>query len=303
MRAPLKTAVLFLVFNRPDTTVKIFEKIRQVKPPRLYIACDGPRENHKNDKEKITKIHNIFINIDWACEVKTLFREKNLGLKKGVSSAITWFFDHEEQGIILEDDCLPSSSFFWFCEELLNLYKKDQKIFMITGFNKQNKWQVNNQDYFFSFFGGCWGWASWRRAWKHYNPDLDHLDYMVKKDLFVSQMGKKIGNLRQKMFLQVRDNIISGKLDTWAYPWALTRHKFGGISCVPCKNLIQNIGFNEDATHTKNLNTKQIEKYEIEFPLKINTNLICDHDYDLLFLENSLIERISRLFNKIFRVF
>ena len=112
----IKTAILFLVFNRPDTTTKVFQMIRQAKPPRLYIAADGPRKNKEGEEEKIAKVRAIVNNIDWPCEVKTLFRDKNLGCKKAISEAITWFFKNEDQGIILEDDCLPHLDFFSYCE-------------------------------------------------------------------------------------------------------------------------------------------------------------------------------------------
>ena len=140
--ASLKTAVLFLVFNRPDTTTEVFEKVRQAKPQRLYIAGDGPREGREGEKEKVTKAREIATKVDWPCNVKTLFRDKNLGCKKGVSSAITWFFEQEEQGIILEDDCVPHLDFFTFCENLLDRYAEDERVSAITGNNFQNgKWR------------------------------------------------------------------------------------------------------------------------------------------------------------------
>ena len=128
VQMPLQTAVLFLVFNRPDTTAQVFEVIRQARPPRLYIAADGARPNRADEPELIARVREIATAVDWPCEVRTLFREENLGCKHAVSGGITWFFEHEEQGIILEDDCLPSQSFFWFCEELLEKYKDDKRV-------------------------------------------------------------------------------------------------------------------------------------------------------------------------------
>ncbi|MFP4332877.1 MAG: hypothetical protein ACLFQJ_06210, partial [Campylobacterales bacterium] len=142
---PLKTAVLFLVFNRLDTTKQVFEAIRQAKPPRLYVAADGAREAKEGEDQKVKAIREYILqHIDWDCEVKTLFREKNLGCKIAVSSAITWFFENEEMGIILEDDCLPSQSFFWFCEELLERYKDDMRIMMVSGYNKVQRYNQQN---------------------------------------------------------------------------------------------------------------------------------------------------------------
>ena len=168
----MQTALLFLVFNRPDTTTQVFKKIRQAKPPRLYVASDGPRDGNSDDKKKVTKVREIATKVDWPCEVKTLFRDKNLGCKKGVSTAITWFFEHEEQGIILEDDCVPNLDFFTFCENLLQRYDKDERISTITGNNFQDgKWR-GNASYYFSKYNHCWGWATWRRSWKNYDGDI-----------------------------------------------------------------------------------------------------------------------------------
>ena len=172
MKNSLKTAVLFLLFNRPDTTTHVFEKIRQIKPQRLYVASDGPRESYDGEIEKVIKAREIASKVDWPCELKTLFRDKNLGCKKGVSSAITWFFEHEEQGIILEDDCIPNLDFFNFCENLLIRYSRDKRIFTITGSNFQNgKWR-GDASYYFSKKFHCWGWATWKRAWKLYQGDI-----------------------------------------------------------------------------------------------------------------------------------
>ena len=300
----LNTAVLFLVYNRPDSTKKIFDVIKQMKPRRLYVAADGPKEGKLGDVERVKEVRTIATAVDWPCKVKTIFRDKNLGCKKGVSSAITWFFEHEEQGIILEDDCLPNKSFFWFCEELLNLYKYNEKIYMISGFNKQGQWRIKNQDYFFSFLGGIWGWATWRRAWKHYDIEMTALEYMIKQNLFERQMGKKLGLVRKNELFNAKKRILNGIIDTWDYQWALTRHKYKGISCVPCKNLIQNIGFNENATHTKDLYLDDgLISHEIDFPLKVNHNLNCDKKYDLLFLNcYPFLIRITKKISRIFKL-
>ena len=160
MKKSLKTAVLFLVFNRPVTTMQVFEKIRQIKPQRLYVASDGPREGYNGEIEKVAKVREIATKVDWPCELRTLFRDNNLGCKKGVSTAITWFFEHEEQGIILEDDCVPHLDFFTYCENLLNFYSEEKKISVITGDNFQNgKWHGDGS-YYFSKSNHYWGWAS-----------------------------------------------------------------------------------------------------------------------------------------------
>lgn len=296
---PLKTPVLFLIFNRLDTTKQVFEAIKQAMPPRLYVAADGPRENKEGEAEKVKAVRDYVMNgIDWDCEVKTLFRDKNLGCGKAVSDAITWFFENEEMGIILEDDCLPSQSFFWFCEELLERYKDDERIFLISGYNNQNRWKDNKYDYFFSHFGGIWGWGSWRRAWKYFDLEMHDIDDFIQENNFENLFGCKPGKIRREM---IYDNIIIKKIDTWDYQWAYARHKNSGLACVPTKSLIENIGFGPDATHTFGENNDNVIKHEINFPLRLNSFIVPDRRYDELFLRQSSF--FLRVKNKLKRVF
>lgn len=295
---PLNTAVLFLVFNRLDTTKQVFEAIRQARPPRLYVAADGARENKEGEDAKAQAVREyIMQNINWECEVKTLFRKTNFGCKMAVSGAIDWFFENEEMGIILEDDCLPSQSFFWFCEELLERYKDDNRIFLISGYNKQTKWQKDLNDYFFSQLGGIWGWASWRRAWNHYDINMLDIDKFIQANNFEKLLGTKLGKIRQKT---IYESIIVNKMNTWDYQWAYARHKNSGLACVPSVSLIENIGFGEDATHTFGEDTDNVKKQEIIFPLKPNHFIIPDKDYDTKFLESASLA--TRIKNKFFRM-
>ena len=293
--APLKTAVLFLVFNRPDTTAQVFEEIRKALPPRLYVAADGPREGKDGEAERVRKAREISTAVDWPCEVQTLFRDENLGCKQAVSQAITWFFENEEQGIILEDDCLPSQSFFWFCEALLDRYRLDEHVYLISGYNKQNYWAKPSQDYFYSYFGGIWGWASWRRAWLAYDAEMDGLESLIENGAFVKQMGRHLGRIRQNQLIDAKRNAIHGKINSWGYPWALSRHANNGIACVPCVSLIKNIGFGMDATHTTAGTIEKVDCHEIRFPLKFNDQMVCDRKYDYKFLRSMpLLERVTR---------
>lgn len=301
---PLNTAVLFLVFNRPHVTAQVFKVIRQVKPPRLYVSADGPRADRVGETERCAKVREIATAVDWPCEVKTLFREKNLGCKSAVSDAITWFFEQEEQGIILEDDCLPSQSFFWFCEEMLERYKTDERIFIVSGYNKQGSWRRDKADYFFSYFGGIWGWASWRRAWKFYDGEMTSLESMCENNAFTKRMGRKLGPLRQKQMILAKKNNQAGVFNSWAYPWALSRLANNGLACVTSISLVQNIGFGEGATHTDSQNKDAVIEQEISFPLRDNNKLIPDLHYDLLFIGNAgflrrLYRQIQRLLKKL----
>lgn len=290
----LNTPVLFLTFNRLDTTQQVFEAIRRARPPRLYLASDGPRDSRPGEEEKVKSVREYVLgHIDWECEVKTLFREKNLGCKYAVSGAISWFFENEEMGIILEDDCLPSNSFFGFCEELLNLYKDDERIFIISGYNMQNRWTKWEGDYFFSYLGGIWGWASWRRAWKNFDPEMNDLHAFAKKNGFQNLLGEHPGRQRAKDLFSVMQK----KVDSWAYPWAFARHKNSGMACVPSKSLIKNIGFGKEATHTLGSNMDGVEAHEMELPLKNNMFMVVDREYDALFVRRSTI--ISRIISKL----
>ncbi len=242
---PLKTPVLFLIFKRLNTTKQVFEQIRKAKPPKLYIAADGPRENVPGEAEKVKEVREFVLNnIDWDCEVKTLFREKNLGCGKAVSSAITWFFENEERGIILEDDTLPSLSFFWFCEELLERYKDDRRIGQIGGCNFQKgKWRGEG-DYYFSKYNHIWGWASWRDRWKKYDFELKS----ISDDKFIENIHKE--KKAQKYWKQIFWKMKRKEIDTWDYQWTFTLWYNEQLSIIPNLNLVSNIGFGKDATHT-----------------------------------------------------
>lgn len=263
---PLNTPVLFLIFNRPDVTKKVFEAIRQAKPPRLYVAADGPRKDKEGEAEVVQKVRKLVMdNIDWNCEVKTLFREKNLGCKYAVSGAIDWFFENEEMGIILEDDCLPSQSFFWFCEELLDRYKDDLRIWHIGG-HKPPYLTSDQYSYNFSRFTHIWGWASWANRWKHYDVTL----FKFKKNKkLLSKYEFFSEEFENKSRIKILDKVLNGRIDTWDYQWNFTVRINNGLSIRPSVNLIGNVGFGEDATHTSTKN-EEIESNvakQISFPL------------------------------------
>ena len=260
----MHTAILFLVFNRPDTTIRVFETIRQAKPPRLYVAADGPRKDKIGEKEKCEEVRSIIKQVDWDCEVKTLFRDNNLGCGKAVSQAITWFFENEEEGIILEDDCVPSFPFFSYCEYLLEKYRYDTRVWMVSGSCfEENITSLTEYDYLFTKYGNIWGWASWRRCWNHY--DLLMKDY----NLFIKNGGFKniYSSKEAKCFTQMYDRLSKDKKlpsSTWDYQWFLTR-LMNGLSIVPTLNLVENIG--EYGAHYNGgsslINKKASEKYNI----------------------------------------
>lgn len=263
----LTTPVLFLFFNRLDTTKKVFAEIRKAKPTKLYIAADGPRKKEEKKKTDAVRKH-VLDNIDWKCEVKKFFRKKNLGCKYAVSGAIDWFFKNEEQGIILEDDCLPSQSFFRFCQEMLGKYKDDEKIIQISGTNIEGISNIK-ESYFFSKISNIWGWATWREAWKNYGVEMKDWPKWRLKSLKFMKDYPIINKIKS---LRLYELTYRGKIDTWDYQWDFCCRKNKGLSIIPKKNLITNIGTNEGTHHKRSKETKNmmLKNYELNFPLKEN---------------------------------
>jgi len=275
----LKTAVLFLTFNRTDTTKQVFEAIRKAKPPRLYVAADGPRADKAGEQEKCEEVHQIATQVDWDCEVQTLFRDKNLGCRVGVSTAIDWFFENEEEGIILEDDCLPSQSFFWFCEELLERYQDDMRVMAVSGDNFQKGPARNEFSYYFSKFNHCWGWASWRRAWLYYEKDMQSWPYIRDNGYLQDILSDKAA---VKYWSKTFKAAYRNEIDSWAYRWTFSCWIQNGLTVLPNVNLVTNIGFGGYATHTTgkdNANSK-MPAFELSFPLNHPNWMIRDKRAD-----------------------
>jgi len=278
--------VLFLTFNRLDTTKQVFEVIRKASPRKLYLASDGHRETRDDEKEKVQAVREYILkSIDWNCEVKTLFREVNLGCGKAVSSAINWFFENEEMGIILEDDCLPSLSFFPYCKELLEKYKDNESVYHITGYNPLTETKTEFS-YYFARVQHCWGWASWRRAWEKYSFYITDLDQFVKERKINKIFTRTID---KDYWIDIFRKMEQNKIDTWDYQWTYAIFNNNGICINPAKNLVTNIGFGADATNTVVVDsistfTNQ-QRYEIgmiKHPKEIKIN-------------NYLLKRISKV--------
>jgi len=275
----MKTPVAFFIFKRPDTTEKVFEAIRKAKPPKLFVVADGPRSDRPGEAEKCAASRAIIERVDWDCEVIKNYSDVNLSARIRVSSGLDWVFERVEEAIILEDDCLPNSSFFQFCETLLDWYREDKRIMMISGNNVLGEWKSASQSYHFSYYGSIWGWASWRRAWQHYDVDIklwQNKEVRNRiKDIIANDDQYKV---RSKNF----DDVSSKRVDTWDYQWNLARLLQSGLSIVPCVNLISNIGFREDATHTKSSHSTlaNLKTENLEFPLKFNSITVADRDYD-----------------------
>jgi hypothetical protein len=282
-----QTAVLFLIFNRPEVTASAFEAIRKAKPPRLYVAADGPRPDREGEAERVSKVRKIATAVDWPCEVKTLFREKNLGCKYGVSEAITWFFEQEEQGIILEDDNLAHPDFFLFCESLLNHYRNDERVLTISGDNFQNGQKRGCASYYFSKYFQGWGWATWRRTWKYYDENLIFWPEWKNSSDWVDQFPDKVERTYWK---SIFDTMYAKQLDSMAYPFIASIMYRGGLNAIPNVNLVSNIGFGEDATHTTSTNNAHESNVpthslgELVHPQLVEINLEADiYDFNSTF--------------------
>ena len=298
----LETAILFITYKRLDTTKQVFEAIKTAKPQRLYISSNIG----KNDEE-ITKVLEVrkYLeeNIDWECVVSKLYRVEHLSAKLSISGAIDWFFENEEMGIILEDDCLPSQSFFWFCEELLERYKDDMRVWHIAGNNFHFGWK-RDEDYSYYFggiYGSVWGWASWRSRWNHYDVEMKNYDEIkAKKYLENCYDGSEAVKSRIGEFEHIKKG-----LDTWDFQCVYTRWTNSGLTIVPSLNLVKNLGFGEDATHTMNVNDKRAKMiaYDIDLNLKhpsfIIRDFISENKFYNDFGKPSFLSRCKQIIKKL----
>ncbi len=296
MEKKFETPILFLIFNRPDTTARVLEAIRKVQPKHLFVAADGPRPTKQGEKELCEQTRKLVLNsIDWDCTLKTRFLENNLGCKMAVSSAITWFFENVEEGIILEDDTVPDESFFFYCSELLEKYRNDERIMHIGGVVPWN-FSSTDTSYVFSQLVQIWGWATWRRAWKNYDVNIPLLSEVARNnDVHNLFTNRSISN----HFLTKYIAVAEGKIDTWDTQWQFTVSVHHGLAILPVRNLVTNIGFDKRATHTKDSFVEQarLPLYSIELPLRHPSYIVVDRKREqYLFRKNVCPTKIKKLF-------
>ena len=292
----MKTPVALLIFNRPDTTKKVFQFIRQARPSKLLVVADGPRVGRTSEVDKCAAARAVIDSVDWNCEVQLNYSDSNLGCKKRVSSGLDWVFNTVEEAIILEDDCLPHPSFFKFCEELLEKYRDDKRIMAICGTNLEGEWKSKIQSYHFSYYGNSWGWASWRRAWKYYDVDMKLWSKPeIREKIRDVLCDDKQYQIRKERF----SGVYSGKVDTWDAQWLFAVLLQSGLLVKPSVNLISNIGFGKEATHTNDKNSElaNLPSNSISFPLKEPSEVIVDREYDYqlykkLFAKKNIPQRI-----------
>ena len=264
--------------------------------PRLFLAVDGPRADQPDDKNRCAAVRETLNTVDWPCDVQYLVRDRNLGCRRAMAGAIDWFFGHVEDGIILEDDCVPSPGFFRFCDQLLSRYRTDERVWIVSGFNALGTWRPSQSSYFFGHTE-CWGWATWRRAWHQADIDLAGLS----SPGLVAQARRTLGRRRWAYLEPQLKAVAAGELDSWAYAWAFACAAHGGLTALPCENLVKNIGFGPDATHSTDPASAwaRMEVGRVDEPLRHPAEIEIDRAYERLAL--SQIYR-SPLERTVFRV-
>ena len=266
----IETPILFLIFNRPEQTARVFESIRAVRPSRLFVAGDGARRDREGESELIAHTRKVATAVDWPCKLETLFREVNLGCGRAVSSAISWFFENVPEGIILEDDCLPHRDFYPYCETLLERYRNEPKVATIAGTHFLPSELPHNQNHYISKYFQMWGWASWRRTWKQYDFGLSQLSDDGWFDLLRNTHRNPI---EAGYWREVYKSLKPGIIDTWDFQMLFSSWLSGGNHVMPGRNLISNIGYGPDATHTNfdspmaNLPTESLILTDTPIPL------------------------------------
>lgn len=294
----LQTPVAFIIFNRPDNTERVFKEIAKAKPPKLLVIADGPRAGRVGEAEKCAATRNIIDRVDWDCEVLTNYSAVNLGCKNRVSSGIDWVFKQVEEAIILEDDCLPDPTFFRFCQEMLAHYRHDSRIGMISGDNFQFGRERGDASYYFSRYGHIWGWASWRRAWACYDrdaaawPDIREGNYLK---------GLVYGKSEYKHWFRAFQSVHDGDIDTWDYQWTLSLWANGMLTVLPSVNLMSNIGFQPDATHTRGESIySNLTTFPMKFPLRHPRVFLPNHEADCFTASRMFTSSLGvKLLNKI----
>jgi len=287
----LETPVAMIIFNRPDLTQKVFLEISKVKPKRLLVISDGPRPQVKGENDRVMQSRSIINNVDWECSIELNYSDINLGCKKRVSSGIDWVFSLVPEAIILEDDCLPEESFFYFCQELLCRYRDDPRIGMIGGTNFLPEEFIKNQSYYFTKYSHIWGWATWANRWNgFYDVDIKNFPSFNLKKVCKTPEEEKYW---QKIFSRV----FKGGIDTWDYQWTFANWQASRVNILPTKNLISNIGFGDFATHTNSYSKlANMPTHRINFPLTHPTSAIkdaaADKFVDKRFIRLSLYRRI-----------
>ena len=298
---PLQTPVAMIVFNRPQTTRVVFDAISKIRPAKFLVIADGPRASHSGEEERCAQVREIVRAVDWPCELLTNFADSNLGCQERVISGLDWVFSLVEEAIILEDDCLPDLSFFPFCRELLERYRGDSRISYISGANLVQDYTKIDDSYFFSQIGGIWGWATWRSEWHRYDRHLRDWPELRNENKLAEVFDQpRAAAYWTRIFNLMHEN--KGP-NTWDYQWLYTGLKNNSLTVVPSVNLIHNIGFGEDATHTTEQDPRFIlPATPMRFPLRHPSSFIPSRSLDRRRVQDMISAPLfQRMFTRIRR--
>lgn len=296
--------VLLIVFNRPDTTRQVFDSIKKRKVPKLYISADAPRKGNQEDERKCTEVREIVQHIDWECEVHYRLLDQNVGCGYGPSSAISWVLEHEDRVIILEDDCVPAQPFFDYCDYLLEKYKDDNRIWLISGRSHQPQYHLfQKYDYIFSRYGHSWGWATWKRCWDHFDIMTPDLKEFIAENGFenVIHDQAQAKHFRQKYSRLLLDENLH--THAWDFQAGFMLLKNSALTIVPSRNLIHNIG--SVGTHSKGeSHVHTMQKHEDYVLQKEPRFVMINRDYEELHFQRHINPKkpvARRYFKKLLR--
>ncbi len=274
----VRTPVVLIIYNRPETTERVLRQIARAKPTELLVIGDGPKTDCPEDAARCMAARSVIEHVDWKCDVSTNLSESNMGCRQRVSSGLEWTFDIVDRAIILEDDCVPDLSFFRFCEELLERYRDDERVMHISGTNFQFGRRRGRASYYFSRYAHIWGWASWRRAWRHYDAGMKEWASGMNRGALLMMFQDR---MERRFWEWAWDGTCSGKIDTWDFQWGFSCLSQNGLAVTPNVNLVSNIGFGQNSTHTNRKNRlAELPVSPIEFPLLHPTVFLADSEAD-----------------------
>lgn len=272
----LEVPVVLIIFRRPEPTRKVFAAIREAQPTCLYVLADGPRSGHANEVEKCVETRAIVEEVDWPCEVTRMYSDENLGLKKRISTGLNSVFESEERAIILEDDCVPIPSFFRFCAEMLDAYADVGHVMTVSGNNYQPT-RRTRYSYYLSRYMHCWGWATWRSAWSHFDGDM-HSWPRVQEDRWLEQIFGSSSAVQY--WTSIFDRTHAGQINSWAYAWQYNIWMNAGLNILPESNLVRNVGFGEEATNTRGESGYSIPAEPLDEPFRHPPSLVRHREAD-----------------------
>lgn len=272
-----KVPVVVIIFNRPELARRLVDAMGLIRPTEIYLISDGPRNGVVGEQEKVQSSREIFNSLSWDCKVATNFAPENMGCMERIASGLDWVFGKVDRAIILEDDCIPSRSFFLYCEELLDLYQSDDRVLSISGTRLAPEIDMRS-DYCFSKYAFCWGWATWGRAWKKFDKGMAAYEGIRDTNF----LREKLGGRRQEIYWRyVLDKVMRGAIDSWAYRWTFAHWLNDGLSAVPRVNLVSNRGVGVTATNTtEKTQWLETEAGSLRFPLQTLNEVSPDAFFD-----------------------